>query len=78
VIKSDYRLPFPFFQPEITRNGGVMLVGFAVPVNPGVELALADGKPVDKPIDRDVGFIAPCPGKINNGVTRIVGNPDAG
>jgi len=55
-----------------------MLVGFAVPVNPGVELALADGKPVDKPIDRDVGFIAPCPGKINNGVTRIVGNPDAG
>ena len=78
MIKPDDRLPFPFFQPEITRNGGVMLVGFAVPVYPGVELALADGKPVDEPIDRDVGLIAPCPGKINNGVSSIMGNPDAG
>jgi hypothetical protein len=55
-----------------------MLVGFAVTVNPGVELALADGKPTDEPIDRDLGFIAPCSGKINNGVSCIVGNPDAG
>jgi len=78
VIKTDNSLPFPFFQPEITRNGSVMLVCFAVTVNPGVELALADGKPVNKPIDRDVGFIAPCSGKVNNGVTSIMGNPDAG
>jgi len=78
VIKPDDSLPFPFFQPEITRYGGVVLVGFAVTVNPCVELAPADGKPVDEPIDRDVGLIAPCPGKINNGVTGIMGNPDAG
>ena len=55
-----------------------MHVGFAVTKSPGVELALADGKPDDEPIDRDLGFIAPCPGKINNGVTSIMGNPDAG
>jgi hypothetical protein len=59
VIKSDDGLPFPLFQPEIPRNGGVMLVGFAISFDPGVELALADGKPADKQIDRDTGFIAP-------------------
>jgi len=78
VIKPDNRVPFPFFHPEITRNGGVVLVGFAEPVNPGVELALADSKPVDKLIDRDVCFIAPRSDKINYGVTSIRGNPDAG
>jgi hypothetical protein len=59
VIKADDGLPFPLFQPEIPGNGGVMLIGFAVAVNPRIELALADGKPVDELIDRDAGFIAP-------------------
>ena len=53
VIKSDDGLPFPVLQPEIAGNGGIMLVGFAVPVDPGVKLALADRKPVDEPLDRD-------------------------
>ena len=55
-----------------------MLIGFAVSIDPGVELALADGKPADEPIDRDTGFIAPCSGKVNYGVSSIMGNPDAG
>jgi hypothetical protein len=59
VIKSDDGLPFPLFQPEIPRNGGVMLVGFAISFDPSVELALADGKPADEPIDWNTGFIAP-------------------
>jgi len=78
VIKSDDRLTFPFFQPEIAGNGGIMLVGFAVAINPRVEFALADGKPADKSFDRDVGLLRPCPGEIDNGVSRIMGNPDAG
>jgi len=78
VIKSDDGLPFPVFQPEIAGNGGVMLVGFAVSIDPSVELALADSKPADESIDRNAGFIAPCSGKVNNGVTGIMGNPDAG
>ena len=69
MIKTNDGLPFPLFQPEITRNGGVM---------PGVELALADSKPTDESIDRDAGFIAPCAGEINYGVSGIMGNPNAG
>jgi hypothetical protein len=78
MVKGDDRLPFPFFQPEIAGNGGIMLVGFAVAVDPGVELALADRKPADEPLDRDIGLFAPGLGKVNNGVSRIMGNPDAG
>jgi hypothetical protein len=59
VIKSDDGLPFPLFQPEVPGNGGVMLVGFAVAIDPCVELALADGKPGYEPIDGNPGFIAP-------------------
>ena len=55
-----------------------MLVGFTVPMDPRVEFAFVDRKPPYEPFDRDFGFIAPCPGKINNGVSRIMGNPDAG
>jgi hypothetical protein len=78
VIKSDDSLPFPVFQPEIAGNGGVMLVGFAVPIDPGVKFALADRKPVDEPLDRDASLLVPRSGKVNNGVSCIMGNPDAG
>jgi len=78
VMKADDGLPFPLFQPEISRNGGVMLIDFAVAIDPGVELALAYRKPADEPIDRDAGFIAPCTGEVNYGVSGIMGNPNAG
>jgi len=78
VIKTDDGLPFPVFQPEIAGDRGVVLIGFAIPIYPGVELALADGKPADEPIDWNAGFIAPGSGKVNYGVSRIMGNPDAG
>jgi hypothetical protein len=59
VIKTDDGLPFPFFQPEVARDGRIMLVGFAVPVDPSVKLALADRKPADEPFDRNAGFPVP-------------------
>lgn len=55
-----------------------MLVGLAVAIDPCVEFALADGKPADKSLDRDVGLLRPGLGEIDNGVSRIMGNPDAG
>jgi|GEM_PF-5781294 len=54
-----------------------MLVDLAVPVDPGVKFALTDSYPGNKPSNRDVGLVAPGPDKINNGISRIMGNPDA-
>ena len=59
VIKSDDGLPLPVFQPEVARDGSVMLVGFSVPVDPRVKLALADREPADEPFDRDTGLPVP-------------------
>lgn len=38
--EADDGLPFPIFQPEILRDWGIVFIGFAVPLDPGVELAL--------------------------------------
>jgi len=55
-----------------------MLVDLAVPFDPGVELAFANRKPVDVMSDRDVCLIAPFLDEVNDGVSCIMGNPDAG
>ena len=56
-VKLDDRLPLPVIKPEITRYRGIMLVGFPVPVNPGVELALADRQPGNEAIESYLGFL---------------------
>ena len=55
-----------------------MLIDLAVSFDPGVELALADGNPGDKVRDRDIGFITPLLNKVNDSVSCVMGNPDAG
>jgi hypothetical protein len=55
-----------------------MFVGLTVPLYPGIKLALSDGKPTNKIRYRDFCFIVPLFDKINKGVSRIMGNPDAG
>jgi len=55
-----------------------MLIGLAVPIDPGVELAFANRKPFHESLGRDVGLFRPGPGEINDGVSRSIGNPDAG
>jgi len=55
-----------------------MLVDLAVSFDPGVKFALADGKPADEMRDRNVGLTAPFVDKVNDGVSCIMGNPDAG
>jgi len=55
-----------------------MLVDLAVSFDPGVEFALADSKPADEMRERDVSPIAPFLYKVNDSVSCIMGNPDAG
>jgi hypothetical protein len=75
--ESDDGFPLPFFQPEITRDRRIMLIGLSVTIHPRVEFALADRKPCNKHLHLDSRFFAPCSGEVNNGVSCIMGNPDA-
>ena len=55
-----------------------MLVDLAVAFDPCVEFALADSKPIDEIRDRDAGLLVPFLDKVNDSVSCIMGNPDAG
>jgi hypothetical protein len=55
-----------------------MFVDFAVALDPAVKFALGDGQPRDEVLQRDLCFVAPLFGKINNGIANIMGNPAAG
>lgn len=45
VVELDDLLALPVFEPEIPRDRSIMLVGFPVPLDPGVKLALGDRQP---------------------------------
>jgi len=55
-----------------------MLVDLAVSFDPGIELAFPDSKPANEMRDRDVCLIAPFLDKVNDGVSCVMGNPNAG
>jgi hypothetical protein len=74
----DDRFPLPEFKPEVPWNRGVVFVDFAVALDPTVKFALWDGQPRDEVLQRDLRFVAPLFGKINNGIANIMGNPAAG
>ena len=76
-VKPDDLLPLPIFQPKISRDGGIVLVGFPIPLDPGVKLALSNREPGHEVMQSYFSFLRPLPGKINDGVASIMGNPAA-
>ena len=45
ILEGDDRGLFPIFQPKITRDGGVVLVGSSQPLAPAIEFAPGDSQP---------------------------------
>ena len=76
-MEAKDRLLLPVFEPPVTRNPGVMFVDFAVPFFPFVEFLFGDGDPSDDLFGRQFGAIGPALHVVDDGVTRIVGNPFA-
>jgi hypothetical protein len=76
-MEVDDGLLLPVFQPPVPGNLAVVLVDFAVPLPPLVELALGDAQPTDQPLGRDLGARGPMVDVVDNGVTGIVGDPGA-
>jgi hypothetical protein len=54
IVEGDDRGLLPTLQPEITRNGGVVLVGTSQPPVPAVEFARCDRQPVKSNTERPV------------------------
>jgi hypothetical protein len=62
-------------QPVVARDPGVVLVGLAVAVLPGVPLGGGDAEPRQEAGDGDAGLVGPAVDEIDDLVAGVVGNP---
>jgi hypothetical protein len=76
-VEVDDGLFLRGFQPMVARDPGVVLVGLAVAVLPGVPLGGADADPEEEAGDGDAGLAGPAVDEVDEGVTGVVGNPGA-
>jgi hypothetical protein len=61
----------------VARDPGVVLVGLAVAVFPGVPLGGGQAEPEEEAGDGDAGVVGPAVDEVNDGIACIVGNPES-
>lgn len=65
-MEGDDRVPLLVGEPMVTRNQGVVLVRFAVPFSPFVELPAGDTDPADEPIGSDLRLLRPFADEVDD------------
>jgi hypothetical protein len=63
------------FEPVVARDPGVVLVGLAVAVLPGVPLGGGQAEPQQEAGDGEAGLAGPAVDEVYEGIAGIVGNP---
>src|SRR6516164_1058851 len=63
------------FEPVVAGDPGVVLVGLAVALLPGVPLGGGQADPQEEAGDGDAGLAGPAVDEVHEGVAGIVGNP---
>src|SRR5262249_2155581 len=76
-VEVEDRLFFLGFEPVVARDPGVVLVGLAVAVLPGVPLGSGDAQPQEETGDGEAGLAGPAVDEIDDLVAGVVGNPEA-
>jgi hypothetical protein len=65
------------FKPMVTRNPGIVFVGLAVALLPGVPLGGGQTQPQQEAGDRNAGLIGPSVDEIDDLVADVRGNPES-
>jgi hypothetical protein len=68
---------FLVLQPVVAWNPGIVLVGLAITVLPGMPLGSSDAQPQKEASDGDAGFVGPTLDKIDDLVAGVMGNPES-
>jgi hypothetical protein len=74
-VEVDDGLLFLGFEPVVAGDPGVVFVGLAVAVLPGVPLGGGDAEPEEEADNGDAGFAGPAVDEVDDVVAGIVGNP---
>src|SRR4051794_659056 len=77
LVEGDDRRLFPILEPEVARDRSIVLVGCPQALTPAAELAGGNAQPSHQPSDRKAGAAAPMPNELNDGITRVLGNPQS-
>ena len=67
---------FLSFKPVVTWDPGVVFIGLAVAVLPGVPLGGSQANPEKEAGDGDAGLAGPAVDEIDNLIAGVVGNPE--
>src|SRR5207249_1597951 len=76
VVEGKDGLLLLLVQPVVAWDPGVVLVGLAVAVLPGVPLGSGQAEPKEEGEHGDAGFVGPLLDEINEGIAGVVGNPE--
>jgi hypothetical protein len=76
-MEVDNGLFLLVFEPVVAWDPGIVLVGLAVAVLPGVPLGSGQAQPQEETGDGDAGLVVPALDKIDDLVAGIVGNPES-
>jgi hypothetical protein len=77
VVEVEDRLLLGVLQPVVAWDPGVVLVGLAVAVLPGVPLGGGQAEPDQEAGDGDAGLAGPTVDEIDDLVAGVVGNPES-
>jgi hypothetical protein len=64
-------------EPVVARDPGVVLVGLAVAVLPGMPLGGGQAEPEQEAGDGNAGLLGPAVDEIDDLVAGVVGNPES-
>jgi hypothetical protein len=76
-MEVDDGLLLGVFEPVVAGDPGVVLVGLAVAVLPGMPLGGGQADPQKEGEDGEAGFAGPAVDEVNDLIAGVVGNPAA-
>lgn len=76
-MEGNDRIAFPVFEPEVSRNLPVVLVGLAIPARPLIELGPSDSQPTGEGLGWDLRLLDPIVNEIDDLISNAMGNPAA-
>jgi hypothetical protein len=74
-VEVEDGLFFLRLQPVVARYPGIVFVGLAVTVLPGVPLGGGDAQPEQERKDGNAGLVGPAVNEIDDLVAAVMGNP---
>ena len=77
LLEVEDGLFFLGLEPVVAWDPGVVLVGLAVAVLPGVPLGGGQAEPQEEAGDGDAGVVRPAVDEVNDCIASIVGNPES-